>query len=119
MKLERLFYLPIIIVLCAAALCNADPNRIQGTGKIQPRKPWDKEIGPFYEFVFDPPLHNIHTDQANAEPDQDVVRWALCGDGAEFKKNVGKKVSITAVPTPSYAETLCLKIVRIVDLREH
>jgi hypothetical protein len=88
---------------------------VEGTGTIQAATPWDKDVGPFYQFVFDPPLRNVHTDQANDQPEKDVVRWPLCGDGQDFKTHIGKKIRISAVPSPSYAETLCLKIVYIDD----
>ena len=111
MKIRRVIVLIFLTpILAMADSKNPIDNVIRGTGKIQPAKPWASDVGPFYEFVFDPPLHHVYTDQASGEPNPEVHRWALCGNANEFKDKVGQRMEIVATPTPSYAETLCLAI---------
>jgi hypothetical protein len=102
-----------------AAVSETQENLIHGSGTIQKAKPWDAVVGPFYEFRFNPPLQNVHRDQANDEPDKEVDHWAICGNEQQLEDKIGKRWEVSAIPTPSYAETLCLKIVNLKPQSDH
>ena len=109
----------VIVAMALLATLSARPafaeDFIRATGTLREAKPWAPNLGPRYEMVFDVPLNNVYTDGASEEPEKEVARWTVCKlDELEY---LGKKVSIEAVPTPAYAETLCLDIRKITILK--